>query len=295
MRDNSAAAIALALVGVALLTGMDALVKSLLVHFTTFQIVLLRFVFTALWVGVLVVIQRPRFPRRGRLPGHAGRAALTVVTTCSFFYALGKLPLAETFALSFTSPIFIVVFGALFLSEPLRWPILIAIGAGFSGMLVIVFGGHSTPSGQELNLLAVAAALLSPVTYALSIVLLRAQTAHEPASVIVLVQAILISLFIAPLAAADFQLPRAEMLAQFALVGLLSAAGYLAFAHALSRTTAARFSVVEYTGLLWAALLGYVFFAEAPRLELWIGAALIIGGCLLVLRQRAAAQSPAPP
>jgi S-adenosylmethionine uptake transporter len=286
--DPSATPILVALGGIALLTGMDALVKSLSSQFGTFQIVLLRFFFTALWIGALVVVQRPGLPKRHRLPAHLGRAALQVFTTCTFFYALAKLPLAEVFALSFTSPIFMALFGALFLKEKLSWPILGAIAIGFAGMLVIVIGSQSpASSGDAASPLAVAAALASPVTYALSIVLLRSQTAHEPVTIIVLVQSVLVSLLIAPLAAIDFRMPEGEALVQFVLIGLLGASGYLAFTYALSRTTAARFSVVEYTGLLWAAFFGYAFFAEIPHPAMWVGAALIISGCLLVLRQRA--------
>jgi S-adenosylmethionine uptake transporter len=49
---------------------------------------------------------------------------------------------------------------------------------------------------------------------------------------------------------------------------------------------APRFAVLEYTGLLWAAGFGYIFFGEIPTLYVWLGAGLIIVGCVLVMRVR---------
>jgi len=283
--DHSIRPVLLAVAAIALLTCMDALAKHLSAEFHTFQIVMLRYAFTVAFMVVLVAVQRPGLPRRDRLAAHAGRAALSVVTASSFFYAVGHLPLADTFALSFTAPLFIALFGALFLKEKLRWSISAALVLGFIGMLVIVFADTRIEAGER-NTLAVACALISPVAYALGIVLLRSQTAHEPTTVIVFVQSILVTIFVSPLAALDFRAADGTALATFALAGLLGGIGHLALAAALARTTAARFSVAEYTGLLWAALLGYLFFAEVPALAVWIGAALIIGGCALVARER---------
>lgn len=278
----------IALTGMALLTAMDSIVKGLSAEFAIFQMGFLRFGFAAMWVGLLVAIRRLGLPQRTRMPFHATRAALMVVTASSFFYALSQLPLAQVFALSFTSPIFIAIFGAIFIKEPLRRPVLVAIACGFAGMLTIVFGAEPAAQAGTANPFAIAAALAAPVTYALSIVLLRAETAHEPPEVIVLTQSVLVCLFLAPVAAFDFKMPDPMGWAMFALVGLLGASGFLMFAQALVRMSAARFGVIEYTGLLWAALFGYLFFAEVPSLATWAGAAMIIAGCLVATRARRA-------
>jgi len=282
--DRSAVPLLVALLGMALFTAMDAMVKGLTPHFPTFQIVCLRFLFTAIWIGVALLVLRPGWPRRDKVAAHALRAVLMVATAVCFFYALGQVPLAELFALSLTSPLFIALFGALFLRERLSPVLLVAIAIGFCGVLVIMregFGGI-----DAIAPLALGAAILAPVTYALGIVLLRSQTAHEPLTVIVFMQSLFVALFTAPVALAEFVWPNADLWLRFFAVGLLGTIGYLCFAYALSRTSAARFSVVEYSGLLWAALLGYVFFAEVPRVGVWLGAGLIVAACLLALRDK---------
>jgi drug/metabolite transporter (DMT)-like permease len=278
-----------ALTGMALLCAMDAVVKALPPEMPTVQIVCLRFLATAAFMAGWLLAKRPGWPRLDRLGAHAIRAVIMVLSAASFFYALARMPLAELFAICLTSPLFIALLGAVFLRERVRLAIMGAIAMGFAGVLVIVgdgFGGAQTvPVG------ALIAALLSPVIYGSGIVLLRAQTAHESPEVIVFVQSLLASLMIAPVVAADFLPLDRNLVLSFALVGLFGASGYLCYAYALSLTTAARFSIVEYTGLLWAAFFGYVFFAEVPRLAVWLGAALIIGACLLVLREKKAKPS----
>lgn len=270
--------------GNAVLTGMDALVKSLSAGYATSQLVGSRFLAAGLWVALWLAATRGGWPRADRLGAHALRAVTMVVAALCFFYALGRMPLAELFAITLTSPLFIALFGALILRERVRWTLAAAIALGFAGVLIVV--GEGLGNGGHAQPLAVAAALLTPIVYAFSIILLRQQTAHEPAAVIVCVQSLFAAVLIAPVAASDFVMPDLGDALRFAAVGFLGAFGYLCFAYALARTAAARFSIIEYTGLIWAALFGYAFFGEVPRVPVWIGAALIISACLLVMRQK---------
>lgn len=278
----------------ALLTIMDALVKALSVNYATLQIVFVRFLLMGLLIAAIVVAAKQSWPTRDRLKVHFGRAILMLISSATFFYALGNLPLAETFVLALTSPIFIALFGAIFLKEPVKPAIAAAIAAGFAGVLVMVFGGEQGGATKSYEPLALACALISPVTYALGIVLLRAQTAREPVTVILSTQALMVALMAAPVAAATTTIPAPTTtdIILFAAVGVLGSAGHLCFGNGLKRMPAARFAMIEYTGVIWAALLGYAFFNEIPRVTAWIGGALIVAGCIVVMRQRA---SPPPP
>ena len=104
---------ALAVFGIALLTGMDALAKALAGGYGTFQIVFFRYAVSLLLFAAAIPLLRPQWPRRERLRAHAARAVLTMVTGVTFFYALGKLPFTEVFAIAYTGPIFVALFGAL--------------------------------------------------------------------------------------------------------------------------------------------------------------------------------------
>lgn len=280
-----------ALVGMVLLTIMDATVKSLSTSYSTAQIVFVRFLLIGLIIGTMVVSARQSWPSARRLAVHFGRAVLMLITSSTFFYALGRLPLADVFVLSLTSPIFIALFAALFLKEPVKPAVAIAIVAGFAGVVVMVSGAGLRGNGSY-EPLALVCALVSPVTYALGIVLLRAQTASEPVTVILATQAMMVAALISPVAVAEPVTPTSHDLVAFAAVGVLGAVGHLAFGNGLKRMPAAKFAMIEYTGVIWAAVLGYVVFNETPPATAWIGAALIVAACLIVVRYRA---SPPPP
>ena len=122
----------------ALLTFMDALIKGLSARYPTLQIAFLRFAFGTVWATVLIALFWPGWPSAETIRTNISRSFLVVITATCFFFALGRLPLAETVALSFVSPLLMALFGGLILGEKLDRSIFIALGAGLAGMLLIV-------------------------------------------------------------------------------------------------------------------------------------------------------------
>ena len=242
--------------------------------------------------AVLFLALRPGWPGLEQLKNHALRTAIMFLTGLMFFHALGQMPLAELFVYTFTAPMFVALFGALLLKERLSGSVALGLLLGFAGIVAIVatdpaarFGGGSR-SG-------LAAALLSPVLYALAMVLLRRQAGAEPAVRIVFLQSLLMAVVVVPAMAFTTRLPQGVEVWKVAALGVLGTAGNLLLAAAFKRAEAAKVAVSEYTGLIWAAILGYVFFAETPRAMVWVGAALVIGGCLVVARGQTVKPAPA--
>ncbi len=280
---------ALAVLGIALLTGMDALAKALAAAYGTLQIVFFRYAVSLLLFTAAIPLLRPQWPRRERLGAHAARAVLTVATGVTFFYALGKLPFTEVFAIAYTGPIFVALFGALLLRERVGGPTVAAIACGFAGVLIIAVDG---PAGQgdTRQWLALACAIASPVSYALGVVLLRSQTLHESVPTILIVQAAMVTGGLAILAGSSFRAPDFADFWKICGIGLLGAAGIYAFSAAIAKLKAAQVAAADYTGLIWAAMMGYFAFGETPRPALWIGATLILAGSatMLLVKSKAA-------
>jgi drug/metabolite transporter (DMT)-like permease len=272
---------ALAVLGIALLTGMDALAKALAEGYGTFQIVFFRYAVSLLWLAAAWPLLRPAWPRRDRLGTHAARAALTILTASTFFYALGELPFTEVFALAYTGPIFVALFGTLLLGERVRWPTALAIALGFAGVIVVAADGWR--GGGDSNWLALACAIGSPVSYALGVILLRSQTAQESVPTIILVQAIIIASALAVVAGPTFRVPEVGDLWAIGGIGLLGATGIYAFSSAIAKLQAAKVAAADYSGLIWAAFIGYFVFGEAPRAATWIGTAMILAGSATML------------
>ena len=274
-------AFALAATSVGLLAGMDALVKAQAAQFPVAQIACLRFVFGSLAILIAIAIARPPRPRLETVIANSWRAVLGVSTSITFYYALGRLPLAETLALSLLSPCVTVLFGMLLLRESVSRPLVIALGIGFLGMLLIVapnFGhGHASVAALEGTL----AVLISTLTYSLSLVLLRSRATRDHPLIIVAVQNIgpmLILSALIPLGPAGLWLPlHASDLLNFAGIGTLGVCGHLVLARAYSLAPAGRMAPADYTTLVYGAIYGYLFFGEIPA---WT---TIAGGLLIVV------------
>lgn len=268
---------------IAVLSVMDAVIKGVAQRFPTFEVTFFRYLVGSLAIVAVAAARRPGWPSREALRANLYRAVLVVVTATSFFYALGALPLAEVLALSFLAPVFIAVFAVLALRERIDARVAAALAFGFAGMAVIVAG---QPQGAfDGSLWGVAAVLLSTVTYALSMVLLRARAQRDDAVTIVAIQNLAPALMLAGPAAVVWVAPTASDWPALVAIGALGVAGHLLMVAAYARAEAARLAPIEYTALVWAALLGYAFYAETPTPATFAGAGLIIAGAFAVTRR----------
>ncbi|KAA2244310.1 DMT family transporter [Salinarimonas soli] len=278
-------AVAEAIAGIALLSVMDAIIKGVAARYPVIEVAFMRFAVGAVVIGAILAVVRPGWPSRETLVVNGGRAILVVSTATTFFYALSTLPLAETLALSFLAPVFIAGFGALILGERIDRRIVGALVAGFVGMLVIVSGKAGGGSLEGSALTGAIAAVASAVTYALAMVLLRARAAKDPVVTIVALQNGVSAAILAIPAAFVWVTPTAADAMLFAAIGSLGVIGHLLLSRAFAKAEAARLAPLEYTALVWAVLLGFVFFGEMPTLSTLAGAALIVGGALIASRR----------
>lgn len=270
--------------GIAVMSVMDAVIKGMAVHYPIFQVAFLRFACGTLIATGVVVALRPGWPSRETVVANLLRSVAAVVTAVSFFYALGQLPLAETLVLSFLSPMFIAVFGLLLLRERVDPRIVLAIAVGFGGTLVVVLGpSQGVQAARSWS--GVAAALLSAVTYAFSLVLLRQRAQRDKFMHIVFFQTMGPGLLVLPLALVVWQPLDLAHLAWFMLMGVLGVIGHILMATAYARAEAARLAPLEYTALIWAVLIGYGVFSEIPTWATMGGGALIVLAALLTSRR----------
>jgi S-adenosylmethionine uptake transporter len=277
--------VVIAVLAEGLLTLMDALIKALSARYPTLQIAFLRFAFGLIGAAIYAAWSRPGWPARETTLFNSLRAVIIVVAATTFFYALGRLPLADAIALGFISPVLTALFGVLLLSERLDWRIIVALAGGFGGMLLIVHGGLGGAEMSADVLIGAAAVLLSAVAYSLNIIMLRHRATRDPLSQIVLFQNLGPALILAlpvlwvwtPPAPADYAL--------FALLGTLGVVAHTMLAHAFARIEAARLAPVGYVTLVWGVLLGFLFFAEVPGLATLAGAAMIVFATLVSQRR----------
>ncbi|MGL4439643.1 MAG: DMT family transporter [Bosea sp. (in: a-proteobacteria)] len=273
----------LAIFGVFVLTCMDAVIKAQMQVHPVLVSVFLRFVMGGLVAIVVLIILKPPKPTKAETTANLLRVPLVVLTAGSFFFAISLLPLAEAISLSFLAPCFIAVLGVVWLKECIDRAIIVALVFGFCGMAVMLWPNIQT--GQTSSTLGIGAALFSAFAYAVNIILLRKLAVNQHPATIVAFQNIGPALLLSPLALWQWSGPDVWDMAMFGLAGLLGVVGHLALTFAFSRANASRLAPTEYTSLVWAALIGFVAFAEVPTVYTWAGSALIIAGSLALMRR----------
>lgn len=271
----------IALLAFATYSSHDAVIKHLGASYSVFQILF----FSSLMGFPLVVLMLLRDPEPGTLrPRHLGwslaRTCSMVLGWAAVFYAFSVLPLAQTYAILFATPLLITLFSIPVLGERVGLHRGGAILVGLAGVLIVL-----RPGGTDLSL-GHAAAMLAAVCSATSSVIVRRIGRDERAAVLmiypmlagVLVMGAILPFVYVPVEIVDFA-------AMGVVAGLAFVAALLIIA-AYRRAEASVVAPMQYSQILWATLLGWAFFDEIPDGGTILGAAVVIAsGLYIVFRE----------
>lgn len=272
--------IGLALLGVFMGCLLDAMIKHLSASYTAVLIGFVRYCFGSLFSGFAFLTMRKRLPSAAGLRAHALRATTLAGSAVLFFHALAILPIAEATILIFCAPLMIAPLAHWLLKEKLRRTALIALIVGFVGVLITVQG--EPVSGEAARRLeGILAGVGAAFVYALSIVLLRQLAQRDDALVTAFLGNAFPALYLLVPAVLLGAAPMTSDLPAFAFTGLTGFALWFLLTQAYARAPAQTLAAAEYSALIWSALLGYVFFQETPRWQVWAGAAVIIAAVML--------------
>lgn len=278
--------------GIFLLCTMDAAVKSLIVFMGVYNVLLWRSIFATAAAGTVWSAASRRRPGAGALRLHALRGFIVSVVVLLFFSGLARLPLAEAIALSFIAPLIALYLAAILLGEKIGRPVIWASIAGLIGVIIIMLGKFSHSGYSADVVIGVAAILVSAVLYAYSLVLARQQALVAKPLEIAFFQNLVVGLVLG-LAAPWFAiLPAADQWLPLMGVTALALGGHFMMNWAYARAEAQYLIPTEYTAFVWAIILGWVFFGESVGWTTMVGAALIIGSCLMASRAKPALVEP---
>jgi drug/metabolite transporter (DMT)-like permease len=266
----------------------DAAAKSLMESMPANQVTWIRFVVFALMMLPVLAVKGPA-AWRSRQPGlQVARALGAMVSAILFIAALRVLPLAETTAMAFASPLFVTALSVPFLGErvgPRRWA---AVVVGLMGVLIVVRPG-SDAFDPAAFLPLVAAAI-----WAASLVITRLTSGADHPLVTLTYTALV------GCASATLTLPFAwaEMGWHEVGLGLLTgvtatvAQGLIVLAYHYA--SASLLSPFFYSQLVWSAALGFFVFGHVPDGWSFVGAAVIIAsGLYTANRERLRAKTGA--
>ena len=275
-----------ALAGVGILSVMDAVMKALVIALGIYAVSIWRSLFNLALTAGLYLPRRSRWPNRATLRLHIVRGMVVAVMAALFFWAIGRVPLAQAIALTFIAPLIAILLASAFLHEKIGPRSIIGAVAAFGGVLVIVLGQSQAELGHEV-LLGTLAILGSALCYAVNIVLMRRQSqAAEPLEINFFQSLTVAALWLCTVPFLGFPAWPAEWWGWVLAAALMSTAGGLLFSWAYARAEASYLAVTEYSGFLWAAALGWLVFREPVSLYTLAGASLIVGGCIVAARAK---------
>ncbi|MHA1570983.1 MAG: DMT family transporter [Alphaproteobacteria bacterium] len=271
------------LVAAVVFSTMGALVKTLGGRLDSFQIAFFRCLFGLLAVVPFLIGPQRASLRTDRIGLHLLRAAFGVTAMFCGFYAITHMKLGDAVAISFTKPLFVVLFAVLMLGEKVRAPRWIATGAGFIGVIIMVQPGAD---GFQATALV---ALTGAFCVALVQIFLKRLTVTESAPNILFyfgAAATLISLGPALLV---WQNPTPIEWMMLCLVGTLGATAQAFTIRALRIGEASAIAPFDYSRILFAGLIGFFIFSEVPASASLVGVAIIIASTLYIAHREARA------
>lgn len=283
--------IAFALLAFALYATHDAAIKKLGETYSPFQIVFFVVLMGFPVVTLMLVRSTTADTLRPRVPmWSALRTAGVVVMGFCAFYAFSVLPLAQTYAILFTTPLMITVLSVPMLGEVVRRHRWIAVFSGLVGVIVVL-----RPGSSELGLGHIAA-LVSAFSAAFVAVIMRKIGGIERREVLLLYP--LLANFAVMLCALPFvYIPMPlEDLGLVLLIAVLAVAAMSLMIRAYTLADAALVAPMQYSQIIWATLFGWLFFDETSDFMTALGAGIIIlSGAYVVIRERGASSSANQP
>jgi len=261
-----------------LFSGVNALVKWEVAIYPVGEVAFFRSFF-ALIPCYLIILPRTGLAvlRTERRRDHLTRALSQLCSMMSIFLAFQLMPLAGVIAISFSAPLFTTLLSIVVLKEKVgihRWSALVV---GFLGVLFITKPGAGTLQSGALFALA-NAVLISTVAIAI-----RRMSVTESTETLTIYQLTLITLFTAMLLPFGFAVPTWRDTLFMAAAGIANGVAQYWWTKSLHLAPPSAVVPFNYLALVWASVLGFLVWGDAPTRDLLIGAAVVIGSGLYIL------------
>lgn len=259
---------------------MDTCMKLLAASYPAIQVTALRALCSLPLVAVYVGWRgayRGIFQVRWKM--HLLRGVLGILMLALFAFGLKRLSLAEAYAIFFIGPALITALSVLLLKERVNSARWIAIGAGLLGVLVVL-----RPSGAGLMTVGGLAILASAACYAISSVTVRMLAQSDRSEHMVFWLIVMIAVGAGALAAPGWVALTVDQIPLLCALAVTGFIGQIALTEAFSSGEASRIAPLEYSALAWAVGLDWMLWSALPDGLTLVGAAIIIGSGLFLIR-----------
>ena len=268
--------------GELMLALMGALIKYLSPDLGNSMIVFAR---NALGLSILLPImlvrEGPHCLKTQHIRFHLMRGIIGVSAMYCYFYSLGQLALTDAVLLKLTAPFFIPVIAFAWLREGTSLVTLLAITLGFCGVVVLLQPGEARPE----DYLFVSAGLAGAVLGATAKVTIRRMGVNEPSARIVVYFGIIATIVATPAAIINWQTPTPGQWLLLLALAATATIGQLLITTAYRIAPAGKIGQFTYSSVIFAVLLGWLFFSEPFTANQALGCVLIVGAGLINMRR----------
>ncbi|WP_323993202.1 DMT family transporter [Nguyenibacter sp. L1] len=234
---------------------------------------------------VMVASQGACRLKTNRFWAHVRRSMIGLSSMFLVILAIQKLPLAEQQILSYTQPLFIALLSVPFLGETLSLRKRLMIGVGFLGVLIAASGrAGSLHPVAPAPWWAYAAAIVQGAMGALITLQIRDLSKTEHSATITFWQSILMTAFTALTLPFFWVTPSLHESVVLLIIGLLGGMQQILQTEAFASAQVSSIGGFLYCGLIWSAVVGWVFFGELPTRGLIAGGVLIVAAGVWMLR-----------
>lgn len=270
----------IALLGFATFSVHDALIKTLS-DYSLFQIGFFAVLFSFVPFTLFMAIGSKEILLRPKLTGLVAIRCCSIFGSMVFaFYAFRTLPLSEVYALIFAAPIIITVLAIPVLGESVKLYRWLAVILGFCGVIVVL-GPHQ----QHITLGHVAGLLAACCTSVTAVV--TRLIGNRESSLTLIVYPLLANLTLCGIAMIWVYQPMPGIvLLTMGGIGLLAVIGQALLIYAYRNAPAQFIAPFQYSQMVWAVVIGNLFFSETPGRNVLLGTLVIVlSGILIVWRE----------
>ena len=205
------------------------------------------------------------------------RTIAVVITGVCAFYAFSHLPLAQCYAIFFSTPLLITLLAIPILGEKVRLRRGLAVAVGLIGVMVVLRPGNAEFGLGHL------AAIVAATTGSLASVIVR-KVGHAERSAVLMLYPMVANFIAMGLALPFVYRPMPiEHLGAFLTMAVLGSAGSFLIIGAYRKAEAMIVAPMQFSQIIWATIYGYVFFRERVDSATIIGAAIVIASGLYIL------------
>jgi len=222
------------------------------------------------------LLRHPTSLRTGRVGTHILRAGAHVSGMILWVYALTLIPLATATALAFSSPLFVVMAATLMMGERAgihRWS---AVILGFVGVLIVYEPFEHLDALDHPSTLGPLVVLGSALLLACSKLLTKVVAQEDTTLAVVFYLNVFMALGALVPALLVWVAPEPIHYVWFVLLAIVGALAQICLTKAVAHADLSVLQPFEFLALIWAAVLGFVLFAEIPGVPVFVGGALIV-------------------